>query len=178
MGSVCQAIEETVSYLQRAGRQDPAVLEVHLYRPSQRSISSMFFRLPSRDIAVLDRWQGNRRHSANLSMRMSAPSSRTRRETPCDRRKVRSPAQGYDTDPHQVGVSTISSPTRPPRDHFTIRSPTSHLYLAAGQRGDCRSHRKDTIRCKFSGDSAPTERCGANKNSIKIIGDETDLYAR
>ena len=64
-----------------------------------------------------------------------------------------------------------------PKNHFTvgINDDVSHSSLNIGEEID--TSIKGTVRCKFWGLGADGT-VGANKNAIKIIGENTDMYAQ
>ncbi len=174
MGSVCQAIEETVDYLNARG-QKVGVVEVHLYRPFS---PKYFFRaLPAtvKAIAVLDRVKevgalGGPLYEDVCSLfvgNAKAP-------------KIVGGRYGLgskDTTPSDLKVCFDNLKLFEPRNDFTLGIiddvndssliPDEHINAAA----------EGTVCCKFWG-LGSDGTVGANKNSIKIIGDHTDMYAQ
>ena len=174
MGSVCQAIEETVDYLNARGEK-VGVVEVHLYRPFS---PKYFFRaLPAtvKAIAVLDRvkevgalggplyedvcslFAGNAKAPVIVGGRYGLGSK--------------------DTTPSDLKVCFDNLKLFEPRNNFTLGIiddvndssliPDEHINAAA----------EGTVCCKFWG-LGSDGTVGANKNSIKIIGDHTEMYAQ
>ncbi|GHS86917.1 pyruvate-flavodoxin oxidoreductase [Synergistales bacterium] len=175
IGSACQAIEETVDYLNARGEK-VGVIEVHLYRPFS---PKYFFRvLPStvEAIAVLDRCK----EPGSLGEPLYEDIRTLFFEKGCNAPKVVGGRYGLgskDTTPSHIKTVFDNLKLYEPRDHFTISivddvSDTSlpvKEHIVAAPEG--------TVCCKFWG-LGSDGTVGANKNSIKIIGDHTDMYAQ
>ena len=174
MGSVCQAIEETVDYLNARGER-VGVIEVHLYRPFS---PKYFFRaLPAtvRSIAVLDRVKEVGALGGPLYEDVCALFKDYARAP-----KIVGGRYGLgskDTTPSDLKVCFDNLKLFEPRNDFTLGIiddvndssliPDEHINAAA----------EGTVCCKFWG-LGSDGTVGANKNSIKIIGDHTDMYAQ
>jgi len=175
MGSVCQAIEETVDYLNARGER-VGMVEVHLYRPFS---PKYFFRvLPStvEAIGVLDRCK----EPGSLGEPLYEDIRTLFFEKGCCAPKVVGGRYGLgskDTTPSQVKAVFDNLKLYEPRNQFTIgivddvsdTSLPSDEHIVAAPEG--------TVCCKFWGIGSDGT-VGANKNSIKIIGDYTDMYAQ
>ncbi len=175
MGSVCQAIEETVDYLNAKGEK-VGVIEVHLYRPFS---PKYFFRvMPStvESIAVLDRCK----EPGALGEPLYEDIRTLFFEKGCAAPKVVGGRYGLgskDTTPTHIKTVFDNLKLYEPRNHFTISivddvsdsSLPVHEEIVAAPEG--------TVCCKFWG-LGSDGTVGANKNSIKIIGDHTDMYAQ
>ena len=174
MGSVCQAIEETVDYLNARGERT-GVLEVHLFRPfSERYFFNV---LPAtvRRIAVLDRCKEPGALGEPLYEDVCALF-----KDMADAPLIVGGRYGLgskDTTPTHIKSVFDNLKLFQPKDRFTISivddvthtSLPVHEHIAAAPEG--------TIRCKFWG-LGSDGTVGANKNSITIIGDKTDMYAQ
>jgi pyruvate-ferredoxin/flavodoxin oxidoreductase len=175
IGSACQAIEETVDYLTARGER-VGVVEVHLYRPFS---PKYFFRvLPStvESIAVLDRCK----EPGSLGEPLYEDIRTLFFEKGCSAPKIVGGRYGLgskDTTPSHIKTVFDNLKLYEPRNHFTISivddiSDTSlpvKEHIVAAPEG--------TVCCKFWG-LGSDGTVGANKNSIKIIGDHTDMYAQ
>ena len=174
MGSVCQAVEETVDYLNARGGKT-GVVEVHLYRPFS---SKYFFDvLPAsvKRIAVLDRCKEIGAPGEPLYQDIC-----TLFQDKADKPIIIGGRYGLgskDTTPTHIKSVFDNLRAFKPRDHFTISiiDDVSFTSLPVGEK--IAAAPEGTIRCKFWG-LGSDGTVGANKNSIKIIGDETDLYAQ
>ena len=175
MGSVCQAIEETVDYLNARGEK-VGVVEVHLYRPFS---PKYFFRvLPStvEAIAVLDRCKepGSLGEPLYEDVRTlffdkggSAP-------------KIVGGRYGLgskDTTPSHIKTVFDNLKLYEPRNRFTIGIVDDVSDSSLPVLEDVEAAAEGTVCCKFWG-LGSDGTVGANKNSIKIIGDHTELYAQ
>ncbi|MBP9027654.1 MAG: pyruvate:ferredoxin (flavodoxin) oxidoreductase [Aminivibrio sp.] len=174
MGSVCQAIEETVDYLNARGEKT-GVVEVHLYRPFSEKY--FFDVLPAsvKRIAVLDRCKEIGALGEPLY------------EDVCTLFKDKAVKPlviggryglgSKDTTPTHIKSVFDNLNSYQPRDHFTISITDDVTFTSLPVAEEIAAAPEGTIRCKFWG-LGSDGTVGANKNSIKIIGDETDLYAQ
>ena len=175
MGSGAEAVEETVDYLTARGEK-VGVLKVHLYRPF--SASHLVAALPEtvKKIAVLDRTKEPGSLGEPLYLDVVAALAETNR-------KVDVVVGGrYGLGSKEFTPSMILSIYRNldaenPVNHFTvgINDDVTGTSLAVTEMIDVAP--AGTTRCKFYG-LGSDGTVGANKNSIKIIGDHTDLYAQ
>ena len=174
MGSVTQTLEEVVDYLNSKGEK-VGVLKVHLYRPF--SIKYMFDVMPKsvEKIAVLDRTKEP--GSLGEPLYLDIKSAYYGKENAPIIVGGRYGLSSKDVDPAQMLAvyENLNSPT--PKDGFTVGivDDVSFTSLAVGDKISLSD--KDCIECLFYGLGADGT-VGANKNSIKIIGDKTDLYAQ
>ena len=174
MGSVSGAIRETVAYLNAAG-QKVGFVQIHLFNPfSQRHFLEA---LPKtvKKIAVLDRCKEMGTAGEPLYLTVCSAFTNTK-EAPylCGGRYGLS---SKDTDPAQIKAVFDHLAQERPRREFTIgiEDDVTELSLAVGEGfypGAC-----GTKSCKFWG-LGSDGTVGANKNSIKIIGSNTNLYAQ
>ncbi|MBE7054032.1 MAG: pyruvate:ferredoxin (flavodoxin) oxidoreductase [Ruminococcaceae bacterium] len=174
MGSVCEAIEETVDYLNAMG-QKVGVLKVHLYRPF--SAKYFFDVMPKtvEKIAVLDRTKepGSLGEPLYLDVcnlyfgKANAPLIVGGRYG----------LGSKDTTPTQIVAVYDNLDAKEPINSFTIgiEDDVTNLSLKLGDRINAAP--EGTTRCKFWGFGSDGT-VGANKDAIKIIGDNTDLYAQ
>ncbi|MBQ3226675.1 MAG: pyruvate:ferredoxin (flavodoxin) oxidoreductase, partial [Clostridia bacterium] len=174
MGSACEAIEETVDYLNAKGEK-VGVIKVHLYRPFS---SKYFFDvLPKtvKKIAVLDRTKepGSLGEPLYLDIcnlfygKADAPVIVGGRYG----------LGSKDTTPTQIAAVYKNLEADTPKNGFTIGivDDVTNLSLPLGEKINAAP--EGTTRCKFWGFGSDGT-VGANKDAIKIIGDNTDLYAQ
>ena len=174
MGSVCEALEETVDYLNAAGER-VGVLKVHLYRPF--SDKYFFNVLPKtvKKIAVLDRCKepGALGEPLYLDVRSLFYG---RENTPL----IVGGRYGLgskDVTPTQLKTVFDNLKVEAPKDGFTIGIVDDVTFTSLPIKENISTAGKGTTRCKFWGFGSDGT-VGANKDAIKIIGDNTDLYAQ
>lgn len=174
MGSVSGAIQETIDYLNSQGYKT-GYLQVHLYRPF--SLEHFFRELPStiKKITVLDRTKepGALGEPLYLDVCSAFNERALRPEILAGRYGLSS----KDVTPAQMVVVYQNMMSDMPKNHFTvgINDDVTHLSLPLGEELDLAA--SGTISCKFWG-LGSDGTVGANKNSIKIIGDHTDMYVQ
>ena len=171
MGSVCQTIEETIDYLMERGEK-VGVVEVHLYRPF--SAKHLLDVIPDsvKKLSVIDRTKepGSIGEPLYLDVLAALKGSKFENVT------VFSGRYGLgskNTDPSDIAAIYHNDK----KERFTVGivDDVTNLSLDVTEKVD--SAPKSAIRCKFWGLGADGT-VGANKNSIKIIGDHTDMYAQ
>ena len=175
MGSACEAIEETVDYLNAKGEK-VGLVTVHLYRP----FSAMHFLrvLPksARKIAVLDRTKEPGSLGEPLYQDVCTVFMEKGGEMPL----IIGGRYGLgskDVFPSQIAAVYAHLNHAQPKNHFTvgINDDVTNTSLAVGEYLDLVP--KSTYSAKFWGIGSDGT-VGANKNSITIIGDNTDMYAQ
>ena len=171
MGSVCETIEETIDYLLNKGEK-VGVIKVRLYRPF--SVKHMLDVMPKtvKKISVLDRTKEPGALGEPLYLDVVA----ALKDTEFAAVPVYSGRYGLgskDTTPAQI----IAVYKNEEKQKFTIGivDDVTNLSLPIGE--DPVTSPDSIISCKFWGLGADGT-VGANKNSIKIIGDNTDMYAQ
>lgn len=174
MGSVNQALEEVVDYLNKKGEK-VGLIKVHLYRPF--SLKYLFDVMPKsvQKIAVLDRTKEPGSIGEPLYLDVKAAFYD----------KDNSPLivggryglSSKDTDPEQLIAVFDELKKDNPKNGFTIgiNDDVTHTSLKVGEKISLGND--NDIECLFYGLGADGT-VGANKNSIKIIGDKTNLYAQ
>ena len=171
MGSVCDTIEETIDYLLAAGEK-VGVVKVRLYRPF--SAQALIDAIPDsvKTISVLDRTKEPGALGEPLYLDVVAALKGTK----FDAVPILSGRYGLgskDTTPAQI-VAVFKN-TEKKLFTIGIEDDVTNLSLDAG--APLVTTPEGTINCKFWGLGADGT-VGANKNSIKIIGDNTDMYAQ
>ena len=171
MGSVCETIDETIDYLMARGEK-VGVVKVRLYRPFVKE--ALIDAIPDsvKRISVLDRTKepGSLGEPLYLDVVAALKGSKF------DQVPVRSGRYGLgskDTTPGQI----ISVFHNEEKDRFTIGIIDDVTNLSLEVTENPVTTPEGTTNCKFWGLGADGT-VGANKNSIKIIGDNTDMYAQ
>ena len=174
MGSVTECAEETVDYLISQGKK-VGLIKVHLYRPfSSKHLLSVLPKTVKR-IAVLDRTKEPGAPGDPLYLdiqhffygKPNAPMIIAGRYG----------LGSKDTTPSQICAVFSNLASNEPKDKFTIGIKDDVTMTSLDDTECIRIAPEGTIRCKFWG-LGSDGTVGANKNSIKIIGDKTDLYAQ
>ena len=171
MGSVNDTIEETLDYMVKQG-QKVGVVKVRLYRPF--SAQALIDAIPDtvKVISVLDRTKepGSVGEPLYLDVVAALKGSKF------DQVKVLTGRYGLgskDTTPAQI-VAVYGNTTKSP---FTVGIVDDVTNLSLEVGAPLVTTPEGTTNCKFWGLGADGT-VGANKNSIKIIGDNTDMYAQ
>ena len=171
MGSVCDATEEVIDYLNARGRK-VGIVEVHLFRPF--SPKHMLSVMPEtvKKIAVLDRTKepGSIGEPLYLDVLSAIKGSKFENCFVCGGRYG---LGSKDTQPGDILAVYENLWSDKPKKEFTISitDDVTNLSLPVTENPDVAP--KDTKACKFWGLGADGT-VGANKNSVKIIGDHTD----
>ena len=171
MGSVCETIDETIDYLMARGEK-VGVVKVRLYRPFVKE--ALIDAIPDtvKRISVLDRTKepGSLGEPLYLDVVAALKGSKF------DQVPIRSGRYGLgskDTTPGQI----IAVYNNTEKDRFTIGIIDDVTNLSLEVKENPVTTPEGTTNCKFWGLGADGT-VGANKNSIKIIGDNTDMYAQ
>ena len=175
MGSVCDTIEEVVDYLNAAGDK-VGLIKVRLYRPFVAKY--LLSELPKtvKTISVLDRTKEPGSIGEPLYLDVLAALSLTE----FDNVSVFSGRYGLgskDTTPGDIVAVFRNMHTAMPKKRFTIGIVDDVTNLSLDVLTNPDTTAKGTRSCKFWG-LGSDGTVGANKNSIKIIGDRTDLFVQ
>ncbi len=177
MGSICDTIEETIDYLNKTEGTKLGLVKVRLYRPFRAD--KLVEALPStvEQITVLDRTKEPGSIGEPLYLDVCAAI----RGTQFHDAVVASGRYGLgskDETPAEIKAvywNSYKKSTYKPRFTIGINDDVTHLSLDSSDKIDTAP--EGTTSCKFWGLGADGT-VGANKNSIKIIGDHTDMYAQ
>ena len=175
MGSVCEAAEEVVDYLCAAGEK-VGLVKVHLYRPFVPKYLLDVMPSTVKKISVLDRTREPGSIGEPLYLDILAALAGTQFQgTPVF--TGRYGLGSKDTTPGDIVAVYRNMEAKEPKKRFTIgiNDDVTHLSLEVKENPDTTP--AGTHSCKFWGLGADGT-VGANKNSIKIIGDHTDMYAQ
>ena len=174
MGSVTQTLEEVVDYLNAKGEK-VGIIKVHLYRPF--STKYLFDVMPksAKKIAVLDRTKepGSLGEPLYLDIKAAFYGKKDAPVIVGGRYGLSS----KDVDPAQMLAVFENLNQSEPKDGFTVGI-VDDVTFTSLPTGEKISLSDESVKeCLFYGLGADGT-VGANKNSIKIIGDKTDLYAQ
>ncbi len=175
MGSVCDATEEVVDYLNAAGDK-VGLIKVRLYRPFVAKYLLDVIPDTVKSISVLDRTKEPGSIGEPLYLDVLAALQGTK----FGMLPVYTGRYGLgskDTTPGDIVAVYRNMESAEPKKRFTIGivDDVTHLSLDVKENPDTTP--AGTSSCKFWGLGADGT-VGANKNSIKIIGDHTDMYAQ
>ena len=175
MGSACETIEEVVDYLNAAGEK-VGLVKVHLYRPFVAKYLLDVLPETVKKISVLDRTKEPGSIGEPLYLDVLAAINGTQFAT-CPVYTGRYGLGSKDTKPSDIIAVYRNMEKDEPKKRFTIGivDDVTHLSLDATEDPDTAP--AGTTSCKFWG-LGSDGTVGANKNSIKIIGDHTDMYAQ
>lgn len=174
MGSVTDTIDETVEYLNKSGEK-VGVVKVHLYRPFSTEFFLQSIPKNARKIAVLDRTKEPGAIGEPLYMDVKTAFYEVE-----DKPVIVGGRYGLgskDTTPGQIKAVFDNLKLASPKNGFTIGINDDVTHTSLEVKDEIEAAPEGTIRCKFWG-LGSDGTVGANKNAIKIIGDNTDLYAQ
>ena len=172
MGSSVEAIEETVNYLTRERGEKVGAVKVRLYRPFSAEALRAAVPASVKKIAVLDRCKepgalgeplyldvANVLRDSGMTVIGGRYGLSSKEFTPSTIKAV------YD---HLDGACSHD---------FTVGINDDVTHLSIPVKEEIHPEPEDVVRCMFWG-LGSDGTVGANKNSIKIIGNNTDLYAQ
>jgi len=174
MGSVSGVIKETIDYLNAKGEKT-GLLQVHLYRPF--SVEHFLKEIPStvKRIAVMDRTKEMGSIGDPLYLDVCAAYVNN-----ADAPKIYAGRYGLsskDVDHAQIVAVYDNLKQNEVKDHFTVGIIDDVTFRSLPVRNDVVINNPNIVNCKFWG-LGSDGTVGANKNSIKIIGDNTDMYVQ
>jgi len=174
MASSCDVIEETVNYLTGLGERI-GLVKVRLYIPF--SSEHFFQALPAtaQRIAVLDRLKTPGALGEPLYQDVCT-AFQERKELPI----IVGGRYGLgskDFTPTMVKAVFDNLRGREPKNHFTVGIKDDVTFTSLSLGDEIEPSPKGMVRCKFWGLGADGT-VGANKNAIKIIGENTDMFAQ
>ena len=175
MGSICDVAEEVIDYLTAAGEK-VGLVKVRLYRPFSAEKLVAAIPATAKKIAVLDRTKEPGSLGEPLYMDVVGALAATGR-------KIDTVIGGRyglgskDTPPASVFAVYKELAKDAPKAQFTIGIVDDLTGLSLAEEEAPNTAAEGTIECKFWG-LGGDGTVGANKNSIKIIGDHTDKYVQ
>ena len=173
MGSVCEAIEETLPHLLAKGEK-VGLIKVRLYRPWSPKYLKKVMPKTVKRIAVLDRTKEPGAMGDPLYMDL-----KTMYYTEDNAPEIYGGRYGLgskDTTPGQIVAVYNNLKAKKPKNNFTIGI-EDDVYGTSLKTVNIATEPEGTYRCKFWG-LGSDGTVGANKQAIKIIGDNTDMYAQ
>ncbi len=176
MGSVCDLIEEVIDYLNAQGEK-VGLVKVRLYRPFVGEKLAAAIPATCQKIAVLDRTKEPGSIGEPLYMDVVTALANAGRTIPVI--GGRYGLGSKNTPPKSIFAvyEELAKDKAEMKPHFTIgiNDDVTHLSLPEHRTPDISA--PGTIKCKFWG-LGGDGTVGANKNSIKIIGNHTDKYVQ
>ena len=171
MGSVTETIKETIDTLVENGEK-VGLVKVHLYRPFSTKYLTAVLPSTVKKIAVLDRTKEMGGRDPLYLDVLNALKDRKELIITGGRYGLSS----KDTAPNQIKAVYDELTKDAPKDEFTIGivDDVTHLSLPVDPEFEIKA---DYTSCLFYG-LGSDGTVGANKNSIKIIGDNTDQYVQ
>ncbi|MDY6855672.1 MAG: pyruvate:ferredoxin (flavodoxin) oxidoreductase [Thermodesulfobacteriota bacterium] len=174
MASSCDVIEETVNYLNGKGER-VGLIKVRLYFPFSKEHFLRAVPATAERIAVLDRTKAPGSLGEPLFQDVC-----TVFHDRVDAPVIAGGRYGLgskDFTPTMVKAVFNNLRSSGPKSHFTVGITDDVTYTSLDTDCEIDPSPKGTIRCKFWGLGADGT-VGANKNAIKIIGENTDMYAQ
>ena len=175
MGSICDVIEEVIDYMLAAGEK-VGLVKVRLYRPFVAENLIKAIPETAKKIAVLDRTK----EPGSLGEPLYLDVVTALAANGISDKKVVGGRYGLgskDTTPASVFAVYENLAKDEPKANFTIGIVDDVTGLSLEEKPAPNTAAKGTISCKFWG-LGGDGTVGANKNSIKIIGDHTDKYVQ
>lgn len=174
MGSVTQTLQETIDHLVDLGEK-VGMINVRLYRPF--SAKYFFDVLPKtvKKIAVLDKTKEKGAYMEPLHQDIAALFYESDRKP-----EIVGGRYGLgnkNTTPNQMIAVFDNLKQEKSKNNFTVGIEDDVTFLSLPLKEEVVTEPKDTIKCKFWGYGSDGT-VGANKNAIKIIAENTDLYTQ
>lgn len=179
MGSVTEATREVIDYLTAKGEK-VGLITVHLYRPF--SVKYLMEVMPKtvKRICVLDRTKEPGANGEPLYLDVVEAITKCK-DIPADKKPLivggRYGLGSKDTTPAQI-LAVYENLTLPmPKNQFTIGIEDDVTFMSLPKKEEIALGGKGVFEAKFFGLGADGT-VGANKNSVKIIGDNTDKHCQ
>ena len=174
MGSSCETIEEVVNYFTAQGRKI-GLVKVRLFRPFSAKHLTNAIPASAKIISVLDRTKEPGAVGDPLYLDVCTSFMETGRSA-----KILNGRYGLGSkefNPSMVKAVYDNMTAASPKNHFNVGivDDVTHTSLDVEEGFDVSL--EGTVQCKFWGLGADGT-VGANKSAIKIIGDNTDMYAQ
>ena len=173
MGSICDVAEEVIDYLMAKGEK-VGLVKVRLYRPFVAAKLAEAIPATAKVVAALDRTK----EPGSLGEPMYLDVVTALSETGRTDVKVLAGRYGLgskDTPPSSIFAIFENLAAKAPKNHFTVGIVDDVTNLSLDEKPAPDTAPSDMIQCKFWG-LGGDGTVGANKNSIKIIGDHTDKF--
>ena len=174
MGSICDVAEEVIDYMNAHGEK-VGLVKVRLYRPFRADRLLEAIPATCKKIAVLDRTKEPGALGEPLYLDVVTALANAGRMIPVI--GGRYGLGSKDTPPASVFAVYEELAKDEPKRQFTLGIHDDVTYLSLEEKPSPNTAAEGTIECKFWG-LGGDGTVGANKNSIKIIGDHTDKYVQ
>ncbi len=180
MGSGCEAVHETVDYLNSRGEK-VGVVKVRLYRPFD--VARFVAALPAttRSIAVLDRTKEPGASGEPLYLDVVAAIHEINPKSKVQNLKSiiggRYGLSSKEFTPTMIKAVFDNLAAAEPKNHFTVGINDDVTHTSLNYDPEFNIESDNIVRAIFYGLGADGT-VGANKNSIKIIGEDTNNYAQ
>lgn len=174
MGSVCETIQETIDFLKTKGKKY-GLIRVHLFRPF--SIDHFMKLLPesTKKVAVLDRTKEP--GSLGEPLFLDVVNCLFQRKNKIEVIGGRYGLGSKDTTPSDIYDVYKNLESQDSKDHFTIGINDDVTYTSLDSTENIYTKLENQVSCKFWG-LGSDGTVGANKQAIKIIGDNTNQYVQ
>ncbi len=174
MGSGAEAAEEAVDYLNKRGER-VGLVKVRLYRPF--SAKHFLSKVPEtvKRIAVLDRTKENGSYGEPLYIDISAVYQHKNKDMIIV--GGRYGLGSKDFTPSMAKAVFENLKMKEPKNNFTVGIIDDVTYTSLPIKEEIDATPEDLVQCKFWG-LGGDGTVGANKDAIKIIGDNTDMYVQ
>jgi len=182
MGSVTETIKEVIDYLAAQGKKT-GLVAVHLFRPFSTSHLMKALPATTKRIAVLDRAKepGSVGEPLYLDIRNSIGEALEKGKAPFKQWPVivggRYGLGSKDTTPSQMLAVYKNLEMNEPKNKFTVGIVDDVTFTSLPVLPNTKVSPADVVEAKFYG-LGSDGTVGANKNSIKIIGDATEKYCQ
>jgi pyruvate-ferredoxin/flavodoxin oxidoreductase len=175
MGSGCEAAQETVDFLD-AEKEKVGVLKVRLYRPFDAAAFAKTLPMSVRSIAVLDRTKepGSGGEPLYLDC-VSALYEQGRNDLRVVGGRYGLSSKEFTPAMIKAVFDNLAQPS--PKNHFTVGIDDDLSHTSLNVDLDFSIEPDDVVRAQFFG-LGSDGTVGANKESIKIIGENTDYFAQ
>jgi pyruvate-ferredoxin/flavodoxin oxidoreductase len=174
MGSACEAIEEVVASLAAAG-QKVGLVKVRLYRPFSAADFLEAIPASAKCVTVLDRTKEPGALADPLYMDTITAFAEAGRQS-----KILGGRYGLGSKeftPAMIKAVFDNMAQATPKNHFTVGIVDDVTNTSLPVAESINTAPEGTVQCKFWG-LGSDGTVGANKSAIKIIGDNTDMYAQ
>ncbi|MDH7506589.1 MAG: pyruvate:ferredoxin (flavodoxin) oxidoreductase, partial [Candidatus Thermoplasmatota archaeon] len=174
MGSGAEAAEETVNYLNRK-KEKVGLVKVRLYRPFSASHFLAVLPKTVKKIAVLDRTKESGSYGEPLYVDVSAVFQHQKNDVVIV--GGRYGLGSKDFTPSMVKAVFDNLKLEKPKNNFTVGITDDVTFTSLPIKEEIDATPEGLVQCKFWG-LGGDGTVGANKDAIKIIGDNTDLFVQ
>lgn len=179
MGSITEAAKEVIDYLTAQGEK-VGLVSVHLYRPFSVKYLAAVLPATTKRIAVLDRTKEPGASGEPLYMDIVEAFANGKDIKLAEKPVIVGGRYGlgsHDTTPAQIFAVYENLSLAMPKNQFTIGIVDDVTFTSLPQKEEIALGGKGVFEAKFYGLGADGT-VGANKNSVKIIGDNTDKHCQ